>query len=512
MTPIWRKWLMIGGVLLATHLASAAFYYARYASGAVQEGPAGTLTLDLTPDEWIRRSCVRDPAANLRVAENVAAGKGMTIRVPNSNPPRDVPFCYWAPGAPLVYGEWLARFGGRTMLTLFCFAVVCQLLFGMVTVATAALWTRSTAALALTAFFTGCCPPLQNWFYSSNLTSSELVGLLPLSAMMFALSKAFIAYRAAESTSWRDPRSRQAVAWFAAAGLLIGLHSLIRDSGNIFALFVAAFLLGRAAIADRKRTAFAGVAGLFVMAGAAAMRFPVERWNQGRIGQPIVSSSGAVAIWRYSLWVPPDRKGIHDFVASCAEGLPREAIDWFEEDLYRWCVVAGFGFGHDLDPRAAVSVEEYYQAERPFSALYSLGQFMQAVATHPAQAVAFKAKRLPVLWLGTDPSRETLLGLTPLWCLAAYSLLGAYVIVQHRRRRWIPEPVYLYALLIACAAPLIHFEFRYSFPIWNGLVLVPGLLLSTLRDQDRRSLGSGDAAALSHIALSDQVQATRAAA
>jgi len=33
---------------------------------------------------------------------------------------------------------------------------------------------------------------------------------------------------------------------------------------------------------------------------------------------------------------------------------------------------------------------------------------------------------------------------------------------------------------LICASPLIHFEFRYTFPIWNSLVLVPGLLVATL--------------------------------
>jgi hypothetical protein len=60
--------------------------------------------------------------------------------------------------------------------------------------------------------------------------------------------------------------------------------------------------------------------------------------------------------------------------------------------------------------------------------------------------------------------------------------------VQRLRGGWIPEPVYLYALLIIAAMPLIHFEFRYTFPIWNGLILVPGLLLSALGNQDRRNI------------------------
>ena len=99
MHAAWKKWLFVVGVLVATHLASAAYYYERFASGAIREGPAGALTLELTTDEWIRIACSRDPTTYLRAAENVAAGKGMTIRVPRSTPPRIEPFYYWVPGA-----------------------------------------------------------------------------------------------------------------------------------------------------------------------------------------------------------------------------------------------------------------------------------------------------------------------------------------------------------------------------------------------------------------------------
>ena len=117
----------------------------------------------------------------------------------------------------------------------------------------------------------------------------------------------------------------------------------------------------------------------------------------------------------------------------------------------------------------------------------SLGQFIQAVICHPAEAIAFKAKRLPVLWLGAGMWPDGLFDLASLWCVGTYGLLIAYVVVQRRHRRRIPEPLYLYLALIVCAMPLIHFEFRYTFPVWNGLVLT-GLLLSTLRDQDRHSV------------------------
>ena len=244
------------------------------------------------------------------------------------------------------------------------------------------------------------------------------------------------------------PYSRPVWLWFAATGLLIGLHSLVRDSGSAFALFVAAFLVGRAMLVDRQRLALAGAAALVMMTATQAVRFPVERWNQARIGQPIVSSSGAVAIWRYSLWVVPNRQGIHEIIAARIDDSSAAAIDWFERDLYQSCIAAGFGFGQSLDPQAAERVEAHYRAGGRSSALFSLGQFIQAVICHPAEAIAFKAKRLPVLWLGAGMWPDGLFDLASLWCVGAYGLLIAYVVVQRRHRRRIPEPLYLYLALI----------------------------------------------------------------
>lgn len=477
MGPNAKKWLLVAGVLFATHGAMAAYYYERYAAGEVREGSAGALTLDLSPQQWIRLSSVRDPAAYLRASLNVAAGEGMTIRVPGTNPPRTEPFSYWGPGAPLVYGWWLRLFGDGMMQPLFWFAAISQLLFGAISVATIALWTRNTAALAATAFFTGCCPPLQEWFYSSNLTSSELVGLVPLAAMMFALSKAFLAFRAAEPAGWKSPCCGAAWAWFAAAGLCIGVHSLIRDSGHVFGWFVAGFLVARALMCDRRRLTLAVASALVMTTTMQAVRFPVERWNQARIGLPVISTSGAMAVWRYGLWLPPSREGIHSFVAGVSGDLPPAAADWFEEDLYAWCVRAGFGFGNALDPEASKRVEERYLTGDPHPAMYSLGQLAKAVAEHPLEAIEFKAKRLPVLWLGAGMWPDLDLNVSAIWCLGGYGLLFAYLVRMHRRREPIPEPIYLYAALIFLVMPLIHFEFRYTFPIWNALVLVPGLMI-----------------------------------
>jgi hypothetical protein len=275
------------------------------------------------------------------------------------------------------------------------------------------------------------------------------------------LAKGFIAYRAAPIGSWRAAISSRVLRWFGLAGVLIGLHSLVRDSGAAFATFIACFLIGRAVLADRRRMLLAVATAAIVLAGVAAVREPVKLWNQRRISIFTVCTSSEGAIWRYGLWMRHDQ------------------YDWFQS--------AGIGFGEYLDPDAATRVEEYYNAKRPLPELYSLRQLAQAVAKRPADAVAFKVSRLPVLWLGTDRWPKVQWGLVPTWCLGFYLLLLGLVGMRLRHRERIPEPLYLYLLLIMCASPLIHFEFRYTFPIWNTLVLVPGLLVATLsRDGQHR--------------------------
>ena len=145
----------------------------------------------------------------------------------------------------MAFGWWLRLVGGRTMLTLFLFAVAVQLFFGVMSVATASLYTRNTLSLALTAFCTGLCPPLQEWFYGSYLTSSEIVSLVPLSAMMFALAKGFLAYRAAAAGG----SGGRTVAWRILGMVWPGRHSdwaalAGADSATAFATFGLFFSSG----------------------------------------------------------------------------------------------------------------------------------------------------------------------------------------------------------------------------------------------------------------------------
>lgn len=456
----WRTRLLVGMMLVATHASAACFCAAHFQAIADFRG-VKPLPLSASQDDWARATIGMDSSAYLRAAQNFAAGRGITIRETRGGVVQDSAFYYWGPGVPVVLGTWLRWFGGSTMWTFFWFGVVAQFVFGVVATATAALWTRSTLALALVALATGICPPVQCVWLGTGLTSSEIVALAPLSLVVYCLTRGFIAYRNLEvgdfadrGDSWKRP-ARMTI-WFALGGLLIGLDSLIRDSAVVFATFTAIFLVVRALLADRRRFASAAMAGGLLLGGAMAVRLPVELWNRHRIGNAVVCTSSAGCVWHYGLWLPHDQ---------C-----------------RWFTAVGIGFGEYLDADAAKRVDQYYRDGRPFPAIYSFQQLLGAICDHPWKAVTFRLRRAPMLWLGEEEFwPDVRMGWELVWCLAFYISLAAFCLVQRLRGREIPEVLYLYLLLLVCASPFIHYEFRYSLPVWNTLVLVPSLLLATLR-------------------------------
>ena len=457
----WRSWLVIGLVLLAVHAASAWHYAARFQRGLAAPG-SKVLTLDSTPEEWSKGTFGCDSSVYLRAALNVAAGKGLTIPDVGSGSPHDGPFFYWGPGAPWVFGNWLRLTGGHTMWTFFWFSVLAQLIFTLLAIATAALWTRSTVALAIVAACTGFCPPLQEWYYSSSLTCSEIVSLVPLSAAIYALARGFTTYQQAAGRFWGIALRWRVGLWFGLAGLLIGLNSLVRDSCEVLGTFTAVFLIVRALLVDRRRLVLAACSAGVLLACVTAVRYPVKLWNYRRIGVRVVSVSGDGLIWRHDLWQPHD--------------------GWYSK--------SGVGLGEYLDSAAAARVEAYYLAKKPYPALYSFGQLAQAVWRRPGDALAFKAVRLPILWLGTTEMWPTVQwGLDQTWCIFFYGSFLVFWAIQYRRGRRIPEVLYLYFALMVCASAVIHYEFRYTFPIWNTLVLAPGLLAATLGRNDWRAQG-----------------------
>ena len=312
------------------------------------------------------------------------------------------------------------------MWSLFWFAVSAQVVFGVLSVATAALWTRNSLCLATIALCTGVCPPLQEWFYSASLTSSEIVVLVPLSVTMFALAKGFIAYRRSDGTIRPIAGGWPVARWFAIAGVLIGLNSLVRDSSEVLATFIAVFIVASACVRDRRRLALAGCAAATLLAGTYLVRAPVKHWNRHRVGYPVVSGA-TWGLWFISLWAQHDRN------------------DWY--------VTAGVGCGEYLDPAAAKRVEAYFRDRKPHPALYSLTQYANAVWKRPLDAIAFKAVRQPVLWLGaSDLWPRIRWSLVPIWCATFYASLAAFCVIQWWRGRQVPEVLYLSLLMMVCAA------------------------------------------------------------
>ena len=233
----------------------------------------------------------------------------------------------------------------------------------------------------------------------------------------------------------------------------MGLNSLVRDRRQFSGAFTAAFLFGRSLFFDRRRLALAACSAAMVMLGVAMVREPVKRWNRYRAGIPVVSTGVTWGLWRLSLWQPHDK--------------------------YPWYTVTGVGLGEYLDPDAAARVDKYFNQKQPHPEWYSFKEFVQAIAKRPLDAAAFKLVRLPVLWLGsTDKWPNLAWGLTPIWCAAFYGMFGLFSRFNCGVADACPRRFYLCFLMMACASVIVHYEFRYTFPIWNTLVMAPGLVVA----------------------------------
>jgi hypothetical protein len=451
-----RKWCIVLGVLVGTHLVSAKIGYDRL-NGNVIPG----LTIQSSLKDWVKATWGNDYSTYLAVAQNFAAGRGL-LADPTAWDPRSHPFCFWGPGTPFVLGEWLRLTKGSKVWSCFLFSAILQFIWGAIAVATGALFTRRTWALAATAFLTGCCPPLHDYFYSTSLTSSEIVALVPLGMMFFALSKAWLL------RSKRNPCLSVCLMWFASAGVWLGLASLVRDSLSAFAGFTAICLLLATGLRNLKQIGSAIAIGSMFVVATEAVRYPVKLWNYQRVHVAAVSTSSAFAVWKTGLWSK------HDSYIKYQE--------------------SGIGFGEFLDPQAAQRVEAYYADQKPNPELYSFGQLVLAVIANPLKAIEFRGSRLPVLWLDVHDWPHYELTCAVLWCALFYSLFFWYLLARTKARLPIPTPLYLYPAFLVCASLLIHYEFRYSIPVWQMLVTLPAIWAAHLAEcaQTLKSLYTSD--------------------
>ncbi len=443
--PTIQKWLVVVGVLVVSHIVSAIIGYDRL-NGHIFPG----ITVDSPIDAWIAATRGMDVSSYLETAKNFAAGKGIVAAGALGEPDKLGPFVYWGPGTPFVFGAWLKLTGGTTIWSCFLFSALLQFIAGAIAVMTAAVFTRRTWALATTAFLSACFPPLHSYFYSESLTSSEIAALVPLGMGLWALCVG--GFRIAD----RRRSIFNLLWWFSGVGLWIGLASLARDSLSAFATFVAVALVFACWPRTRRQWGVTLACSAAVVLTTMAVRLPVELWNYKRIHIATVSTSRIGAIWRAGLWSKHD------------------AVHWFEE--------AGIGLGEYLDPAAASRVEAYYREKNPDAALYSLSELAQAVWHHPLEALAFKLSRLQVLWLGTSRQPLPSQYFQATWCLAFYGLFFVYLAARGKHRLPIPMALYFYPLFLACASVLIHYEFRYTFPMWQMFMVLPALWAAHLAD------------------------------
>ena len=266
--------------------------------------------------------------------------------------------------------------------------------------------------------------------------------------MFFALSKA------SQQWNFEKPRFSSVVIWSTSAGMWLGISSLVRDSLSLFALFTAIVLLMQTRLRNRRAIGIALASGCTFLFATEAVRFPVKLWNLSRIKIATIATSSEGAIWRAGLWS--------------------------KHDAYPWYLKAGIGLGEYLDPEAAKRVEEYYESRKPSPAWYSFTQLVQAVWKHPLEALKFKFSRLPALWLNQPDWAPSEFGWVTAWCLAFYAGFLIYFVIQRSAGRPIPASLYLYLLFLTCSSALIHFEFRYMFPVWQMLVVLPAIWSATV--------------------------------
>ncbi|HZZ71927.1 MAG TPA: hypothetical protein VFE24_06710 [Pirellulales bacterium] len=438
-----RRWWIPLVVLLLGNAVTAYLGQLRINRGQAVPG----MTLDSTQDEWVFATKDYDDWSKyLHVAQNMVAGRGVVNRIEGTEPLQYQPFVSWAPGTSCVLAVWLLITGGTTMWTIFWFVVLAEFLFGVIALATAQLYTQRTSSLAICAFFAGFCPALADVFFSVRMTSSEITSLVPIGLAMYALSKAFLLKENPAASV------KQIALWFLAAGVWLGLASLIRDFLGTFGTFVALFLVVQMAVANWRKLGVALLFAAAVVVPIESIRLPVKIWNQHRVGQFVVSSWARDLIMRHELW------DAHD-----------QDKNYFKE-------IFGVGFGAYLNPTVAAQVQKEFDDNQPWASVHSAYEFVRLVLRYPRRAFMYKLSRIPVMWFNTMQLPYTQFTFVSFWCLGMYGMFFWYLVWRWRSGQHIPETMYLYPLYLFLASFIIHSEFRYSFPCWHTWVIIPGLL------------------------------------
>jgi len=426
-----QTWIRLLLLLLVFHSISSLFYYERMRNTLPPE-----FSIDMPVAKWGTELGGGDAGAYLRSGIAVAGGHSVSIY----DQGRYHPFVYWAPGAPWTIGQVLRITQAKTIFPYIVFVAILDFIVGWVVVLTASRYTRNFRVLALTALLTALCFPLRQYYFSTSVTASEQLSALPLALANFFLTGFFI------RMSSRTFSTTKTMATLAAVGASLGIASLIRDSLAMYTPFLAGSLLLMTLVRWRTRWLPITV-GLVLLVGATQLvRAPIKIWNKKRVGVATVSSSGSAAIWR--------------------EGL------WTQHDIVDWYYTSGIGFGYYLDSATAKKVKNDW-AEGKGSPLNSAITLAGLAAKNPLKALWFKVSRYPVLFMGTLMWPKSELTPTSIWCLLFYATLLVYLVACAIRKVWPIEVTYLFLVFLWLSSWVIHFEFRYSYPIWLGLLLLP---------------------------------------
>lgn len=435
------KWLLVSLIFLSTHLFTAYQGYAYLNSGVI-----GGLHLDASAKDWAKATIPGDCGIYLRVATNVAEGRGLIDISGSENAPIYVPFTFWAPGTPWIFGQYLKLTHSTTALSIYIFAMLSQIISGAILIATLALFTQNLAPLILASFFSGWVPPLQTFIYSAYVSSSEVATMIPQALFFFFLAKSFIAL-------WsKSIRSKTVIFYFGITGLTLGICSIIRDSYFQFAEFLAIAIVALVILRKgRIGISRALVASSSLLFCAWIVRVPVLLWNLQREGVKTAYVSGSAGnIWRYGVWE--------------------------KHNLVDWQYTSGIGWGDYLSPETGIKMREAFDRGQ-LTASLGLKELAKAISRKPADALLFKVKRWPVLWLGTVEWPHSQMTLVSVYCAAFYFLFLFYLGMCWKNKTWPLEITYLYALFLFIVSFIIHQEFRYTYPVWATLSIVPSLLI-----------------------------------
>ncbi len=449
------KWIVILLTLVIGHIFCGIYFFNK-----MNRQPYAGLRLDTPIATWVETLAGSDVSTYMQVGINVSEGKGLVSSCKACNPPSYSPFYFWGPATPWVIGTILRLTHSNNLETYFFFVVILQGLISLILVYCLSLFVDSFALLIGTALLTTICPPLQGYFFSIYLASSEMVAFLPFVLSQLFLMKGVLMHQKRNEYLPFLQTFGKMLFFFLLSGIFLGLGSLARDSHFMFAVFVAVFF---AIFGLRRRylgKPFVGLSmGLVLLLGVCLVREPVKSWNKRRLGFRIVASSSEGAIFEGGLWLKHDANSFYYGI--------------------------GIGLGEYLDAEAArVTLQEYSVGRG--SAIRSLYRLVRAVIRHPLKAIEFKAMRFPVLWFGTLYWPLMELTLVSCWCLVFYLIAFLSVLVCLQKGLWIPEPVYLFPLFLFFASALIHYEFRYSQPIWFFLQMAPAILINDLMKFGRK--------------------------